>query len=79
VLGDKLIDVVVVAVINAVDDLWPSAPTCPLTIACPTLNKRRHLHSIGVQTIAEVEVFYLNLMPASCHALVQLAIPRFSA
>jgi hypothetical protein len=53
---------VVVAVIYAVDVVQPSAPECPLTVAYPTLSKRRYLYTIGIQTVAEVEVLYLYLM-----------------
>jgi hypothetical protein len=68
VLGHKLIDVVVVAVVDAVDVVQPSAPACSLTIAYPPLSERRHLHTIGIQPLAEVEVLHLDLMLTGYHA-----------
>jgi hypothetical protein len=42
-LCHKLIDVVVIAVVYAVDVSKPSVPACPLTIAYPTLGEGRNL------------------------------------
>jgi hypothetical protein len=39
-----------------------SAPERPLTIAYASLSKARHLDTIGVQPVAEIEALYLNLM-----------------
>jgi hypothetical protein len=61
-LGQKLIDVVVVAVVYAVDVGKPAVPACPLTVAYPPLGEARHPTTIEIQTIAEVEVLYLYLM-----------------
>jgi hypothetical protein len=68
-LGYKLINVVVVAVVYAVDVLQVSAPACPLAVTYPTLSKRRHPDAISIQTIAEVEVLHLYLMLTSCYAI----------
>ena len=60
-LGHKLIDVVVIAVVDAVDVVQPSAPACSLTITYSTLREGRHLHTIGIQPLAEAEIFDLVL------------------
>jgi hypothetical protein len=69
VLGHKLINVVVVAVVYAVDVGKPTVPTRPLPITYPTLCEARHPTTIDIQTIAEVEVFYLYLMLTCCYAV----------
>jgi hypothetical protein len=74
VLGHKLIDVVVEAVVYAVDVGEPTVPACPLTINYPTLSERRHFYTIGMQTLAEVEVLYLYLMLACCHASTDILV-----
>jgi DNA-binding XRE family transcriptional regulator len=38
---------------------------CPLTIAYPTLGEADHPSTIGINTVAKVDVLYLNLMLAS--------------
>jgi hypothetical protein len=58
----KLVDIVVEAVLYAMD---VSAPTSPLPIADTTLSEADHPATIGIDAIAEVEVFYLYLMLAS--------------
>jgi hypothetical protein len=47
-----------------VDVSKPSVPACPLTIAYPSLSEANHPATIGIDTIAEVEVLYLYLMLA---------------
>jgi hypothetical protein len=42
VLCRKLINVVVIAVVDAVDVAKPSAPACPLTVTYPTLSEGCH-------------------------------------
>jgi hypothetical protein len=68
-LGHKLIDVVVVAVVYAVDITYPATRARPLTVAYPTLGEAHHPNVIGIQTVAEVEVFYLHPMLICCHAI----------
>ena len=77
-LSHKLINVVVVAVIYAVDVLKPSAPKRPLTIAHPTLGKRGHLDNVGVKPVAEVEVLYLNLIRLATAMAVATLDPSVS-
>jgi len=48
-----------------VDVAQPSAPACPLAIPDPTLSEADHPATIGINTVAEVEVLYLYLMLAS--------------
>ena len=55
----------VVAIVYAVDVSKPSAPACPLPIADPTLGEANHPATIGIDAVAEVEVFYLYLTLAS--------------
>src|SRR5215208_7799796 len=52
------------AVVNAVDVCKPTVPTRPLPIAHPTLSEANHPATIGIHTVAEVEVLYLYLMLA---------------
>jgi hypothetical protein len=68
-LHHKLVDVVVVAVIKAVDVAQPSVPACPLAIAYTPLGEARHPNTIGIQTVAEVEILYLCPMLTCCHAI----------
>jgi hypothetical protein len=65
----KLVDVVVEAVVKAVDVAQPPVPTHPLTVANTTLGEARHPHDIGEQTVAEVEILYLYPMLTCCHAI----------
>jgi hypothetical protein len=62
VLRHKLIDVVVVAIVDAVDVAKPAVPACPLPVAYPTLSEANHPATMGIDAIAEVEVLYLYLM-----------------
>jgi hypothetical protein len=68
-LRHKLVYVVVVAVIQAVDVLQVPAPERPLTIAYPTFGERRYLDAISIQSVTEVEVLNLYLMLTSHHAI----------
>src|SRR5215207_5494109 len=63
----KLVNVMVVAVVYAVDVRYPSAPACPLPIAYPSLSEARHPTTIGINAVAEIEVLYLYLMNTSCY------------
>ena len=40
VLGHKLLNVVIVAVVHAVNDAWSTVPTRPLTVTYPPLGVR---------------------------------------
>jgi hypothetical protein len=51
-LGQKLVYVVVVAVVYAVDVAQPTAPACPLPITYPALGEARHPNYIGRQAVA---------------------------
>ncbi len=61
-LGHKLVDVVIVAVVYAMDVAQPTVPACPLPITNPTLSEGRHPTTIDKQTVAEVEVLYFYPM-----------------
>src|SRR5215212_10568835 len=50
------------AVVYAVDVGKPTVPACPLPVADPTLSEANHPATIGIHTVAEVEVLYLYLM-----------------
>ena len=52
----KLVDVVIAAVVDAVDVGWPSTPASPLAIADPTLSEANHPGAIRIDAIAEPEV-----------------------
>ena len=65
----KLVDVVVEAVVYAVDVVEPSAPSCPLTITYPSLSEARHPTTIDKQPVAEVEVLCLYPMLTGCYAV----------
>jgi hypothetical protein len=52
------------AVVKAVDVSKPTVSAHPLTIAYPTLSEANHPGAIGLDTIADVEVLYLYLVPA---------------
>jgi hypothetical protein len=65
VLGHKLIDVVVEAVVEVVDVSEPTVPTCSLPIADPSLGEANHPATIAIDAVAEVEVLYLYLVLAS--------------
>ena len=54
----------VVAVVKAVDVCQPTAPTCPLPVAYPSLSEANDPATIGIDAVAEVEVLYLYLMLA---------------
>jgi hypothetical protein len=66
-LRHELIDVVVVAVVFAVDVAQPSAPARPLPITDPILSEGRYPTTIDKQPVAEVEVFYLYPMLTRCY------------
>jgi hypothetical protein len=68
VLGHELIDVVVVAVVQAVDVVEPTVPACPFTVAYTPLGEAHHADTIGIQAIAEVKVLYLYPMLTCCYA-----------
>jgi hypothetical protein len=40
----------------------------PLTITYPTLSKRRYPNTIGIQSVAKVEVLNLHLVLTCCHS-----------
>src|SRR5829696_3944324 len=67
-LRHKLIDVVVITVVNAVDVSKPTAPACPLPIAYTPLGEARHPTTIDKQPVAEGEILYLYLMLTGRHA-----------
>src|SRR5215211_283605 len=64
----KLVDVVVEAVVDAVDVGKPTVPACPLPITYSSLSEADHPSTIGIHAVAEVEVLYLDLMNTGCHA-----------
>jgi hypothetical protein len=68
VLGHELIDVVVVAVVQAVDVVEPTVPACPITVTYTPFGEARHPDTIGIQAIAEVKVLYLYPMLTCCYA-----------
>jgi hypothetical protein len=68
-LGHKLVDVVVVAVVYAVDVVEPTVPTCPLPVTEPPFGERRYPNIIGIQTVAEVEILYLYPMLTGCYGI----------
>jgi hypothetical protein len=51
-LGHKLVYVVVVTVVEAVDVVQLAVPARPLAIAYPTLGEARHVDAIGIHTVA---------------------------
>src|SRR5215212_6573576 len=59
----------VVTVVQAVDVAQPSVPACPLALPYASFGEARHPDCIGEQTVAEVEIFYLNLILACRHAI----------
>jgi hypothetical protein len=67
VLGHELIDVVVVAVVQAVDVVEPTVPACPITVTYTPFGEAHHPDTIGIQAIAEVKVTYLYPM-LTCYA-----------
>ena len=75
-LGHKLIYVVVVAVIHAVNVSKPSAPTCPLAITRPTVSEPSNAGNqiSRVEAIAEVEVLHLYLMLTGLDAHRQVLV-----
>jgi len=58
-LRHKLVNIVVEAVVYAVDVTQPTAPACPLPLPYPAFGEGRHPNAIGIQTVSEVEIFYL--------------------
>jgi hypothetical protein len=64
-LGHKLVYVMVVTVVNAVDVTQLTVPACPLAIAYPTPGKADSSTTIGINTVAKIEVLYLYLILAS--------------
>jgi hypothetical protein len=58
-----------------------AAPERPLTITYPTFSEGRYLDAIGIQSVAEVEVLYLHLMPTGCQAIndVLVLAPRLGS
>src|SRR5215210_5963169 len=74
-LGHKLVYVMVVAVLKAMDISKPTAPACPLPITYPSLGERCHPDAIGEKPIAEVEVLYLDPMLARRHAIGDVLVP----
>ncbi len=75
-LGHKLINVVVVAVVYAMDVVHPPAPTRPLPITCPTVSEPSNTGNqiSRVEAIAEVEVLYLYLMLTGCYASTDVLV-----
>ena len=56
-LTQQLVYVVVVLIVYAVNVVQPSTPTCPLTVATPTLTERIDLAPlVRVETVREVEI-----------------------
>ena len=73
-LPDKLVYVVVVPVVQAVDVVEPSVPARPLPITYTSLSEARHPISIDKQTVAEVEVLNLYLMLPCCYAIKDVLV-----
>src|SRR5829696_7987167 len=61
-LRHKLINVVIVAIVYAVDVAQTPVPACPLTVAQTTFSEGCHPNTIGIQTVAEVEILCLYRM-----------------
>ena len=70
----KLVDIVVKAVVKAVDVGKPTAPTCPLPITYPSLGEANDPGTIGEKTVAEVEVLYLYLMLTCCYGINEVLL-----
>src|SRR5215212_5287800 len=51
-LGHKLVDVVVEAVVDGVDVVEPSVPPRPLAVTDPPLGEARHPDTISIQAVA---------------------------
>ena len=68
-LGHKLVYVVVVAVVEAVDVTQVPVPARPLAVAYPALGEARHPHAIDEKTVSEVKVLHLYPMHAGRHAI----------
>jgi hypothetical protein len=69
-----LVDVVVEAVVKAVDVSKPTVPACPLAITYPSLSEARHPTTIDMQSVADVEVLYLNQMLTGIHSIRDVLI-----
>ena len=72
-LGHELVDVVVVAVVYAVDVAQPTVPACPLWITHPPLREADHPGTIGINTVVEVEVLYLDLLHTGCYTAATMS------
>jgi hypothetical protein len=67
---------VVVAVVDGVDVAKPTVPARSFAVAYPAFGKGRHPNTIGIQTVAEVEVLFLYPMLTRCYAISD--IPMFA-
>jgi hypothetical protein len=72
-LSHKLVYIVVVAIVHAMDLAQPPVPACPLAIPDPTLGERSDLDPIGEKPVAEIEVLYLYLM-LTCYAISDVRV-----
>src|SRR5215211_428785 len=73
VLAHKLIDVVVEAVVYAMDVAQLTVPACPLPITYPPLGEGSHPEAIREKSVAEVEVLCLYALSPTLKKMPDIA------